>query len=113
MFDRVTKYINGHGEFVDANKIKVTHRDMNQKETGKLSTETEVVTGEKILIAVGGRPDYPNTDGLRRLAISSDDLFSLKDPPGKTLIIGAGCILWYDLVSKKPVVTGTSLIVHS
>lgn len=48
---------------------------------------------EKIVIAVGGRPRYPDIPGASEFGITSDDIFSLQNPPGKTLIVGAGCIL--------------------
>lgn len=54
--------------------------------------KVETVTADKILIAVGGRPNYPNLPGAREYCITSDDLFSLKEEPGKTLIIGASYI---------------------
>jgi thioredoxin reductase (NADPH) len=45
------------------------------------------------VIAVGGRPRYPDIPGALQYGITSDDLFSLENPPGKTLVVGAGCIL--------------------
>lgn len=48
---------------------------------------------------MGGRPRYPDIPGAE-YGITSDDLFSLERAPGKTLIIGAGCIpfqILYDL----------------
>lgn len=46
-----------------------------------------------ILIAVGGRPSFlPNIPYADNLVITSDDLFSMKKPPGKTLIVGASYI---------------------
>lgn len=51
-----------------------------------------VITADKILIAVGGRPTVVNNPGVREYAITSDDLFSLSHPPGKTLCVGAGYI---------------------
>lgn len=53
---------------------------------------TEKVTAKRILIAVGGRPTYLDVPGSREYCISSDDLFWMKNPPGKTLVIGAGYI---------------------
>lgn len=41
---------------------------------------------------MGGRPVYPDFEGARELCLSSDDIFSLVEPPGKTLIIGASYI---------------------
>jgi len=41
---------------------------------------------------VGGRPRYPDIPNIKELAITSDDIFHLKRPPKKTLIIGAACV---------------------
>ncbi|XP_054257802.1 thioredoxin reductase 1, mitochondrial-like isoform X2 [Macrosteles quadrilineatus] len=87
----VTQYLNGLGEFVDAKTVKVTLVKKKSK-TGELSTNTKIVKGKYILIAVGGRPKYPEIPGALQYAITSDDLFSLSNPPGKTLIIGGGYI---------------------
>lgn len=56
----------------------------------KNKTEKELKT-KYALIATGGRPNYPDIPGAE-YGISSDDIFSLSSPPGKTLIIGAGYI---------------------
>lgn len=50
------------------------------------------MTADKIVIAVGGRPSYPNIPGDKEFGITSDDIFSLKKSPGKTLCIGASYI---------------------
>ena len=43
------------------------------------------------MIATGGRPrQHPNIPA--DVAITSDDLFSLKEDPGKTLVVGGGYI---------------------
>ena len=54
--------------------------------------EVQTVTADKIIIAVGGRPSYPGIPGDTELGISSDDIFSIKKAPGKTLIIGASYV---------------------
>ena len=41
-----------------------------------------MITTDKILVATGERPRYPDIPGAEH-AISSDDLFSLAEPPGK------------------------------
>lgn len=41
---------------------------------------------------MGGRPSYPGIPGDKEFGITSDDLFSLKKTPGKTLIVGASYI---------------------
>lgn len=76
------KYHNALAKVLDAHTIELTD--------GK--GKVEKVTADKICIAVGGRPNYPNIEGAKELCITSDDLFSLKKAPGKTLIIGASYI---------------------
>jgi thioredoxin reductase (NADPH) len=50
------------------------------------------VTADKIVIAVGGRPNYPEIPGAKEYGITSDDMFALKKTPGKTLVVGASYI---------------------
>ncbi|XKL63005.1 hypothetical protein PGB90_005369 [Kerria lacca] len=50
------------------------------------------IRGDNIVIAVGLRPIYPDFPGALEFCITSDDIFSLKEAPGKTVIIGAGYI---------------------
>ena len=76
------KYFNSYAKMVDAHTIELTNKD------GVTST----VTADKVLIAVGGRPVYPEVEGAKELCITSDDLFSLKTSPGKVLCIGASYI---------------------
>ncbi len=40
----------------------------------------------------GGRPHYPDIPGAVEYSITSDDLFSLDTPPGKTLVVGASYV---------------------
>jgi pyruvate/2-oxoglutarate dehydrogenase complex dihydrolipoamide dehydrogenase (E3) component len=61
------KYFNSYASFHDAHTI---HLD-----NGKTQ---ETVTADKIVIAVGGRPQYPGIPGDREFGITSDDIFSLK-----------------------------------
>uniref|UniRef100_A0A1I8GBQ0 thioredoxin-disulfide reductase (NADPH) n=1 Tax=Macrostomum lignano TaxID=282301 RepID=A0A1I8GBQ0_9PLAT len=54
--------------------------------------ETEY-TAQKILVAVGERPNYPaGVPGAQELGITSDDLFSLDKPPGETVVVGASYV---------------------
>ena len=50
------------------------------------------MTANKIVIAVGGRPSYPDIPGAKEYGITSDDLFALKKTPGKTLVVGASYV---------------------
>lgn len=80
--DKKIEYINGLGEFKDPHTLIATLKNGSKKE----------LTAKNIVIAVGGRPHYPEIPGALEYAISSDDIFSLGHPPGKTLVVGAGYI---------------------
>ena len=57
-----------------------------------MKNKTEkVLTAKHIVIAVGGRPKYPEIPGALEFGHTSDDIFSLEKAPGKTLVVGAGC----------------------
>ncbi|XP_028038155.1 thioredoxin reductase 1, mitochondrial isoform X2 [Bombyx mandarina] len=75
-------YVNGLGEFKDPHTLIATLKNGSKKE----------ITAKNIVIAVGGRPHYPDIPGAVEYCISSDDIFSLGHPPGKTLVVGAGYI---------------------
>lgn len=59
--------------------------------TVELADGTRVSAGH-ILIATGGRPQLPPIDGLKEVAIVSDDVFLTEKQPQSILIIGAGYI---------------------
>lgn len=74
-------YLNKLGKFMDAHTLEVTDKK------GKVST----ITASRFIVATGGRPSALNCEGAE-LAISSDDIFSLEENPGKTLCVGASYI---------------------
>jgi len=76
------KFFNSYAKFTDAHTISL--------DNGK--GKVEQVTAEKICIAVGGRPSYPGIPGDKEFGITSDDMFSLKKAPGKTLVVGASYV---------------------
>jgi thioredoxin reductase (NADPH) len=76
------KYFNSYATFTDAHTISC--------DNGKGKIES--VTADKIVIATGGRPSYPGIPGDKEFGITSDDVFSLKEAPGKTLVIGASYV---------------------
>ncbi|KDR20063.1 thioredoxin reductase 2, mitochondrial-like isoform X1 [Zootermopsis nevadensis] len=80
--DKKIDYYNGHGQFENPCTVKVVMKN------GKEHT----LTASHFVIAVGGRPRYPDIPGALQYGITSDDLFSLENPPGKTLVVGAGYI---------------------
>ncbi|KAK9890644.1 hypothetical protein WA026_012004 [Henosepilachna vigintioctopunctata] len=79
--DKKVEYINGLGVFKDPHTV---HTVTPKGE--------RTLTAKYFLIAVGGRPKYPNVPGALEYGISSDDIFSLQKEPGKTMVIGAGYI---------------------
>ncbi|OCT98318.1 thioredoxin reductase 2, mitochondrial [Xenopus laevis] len=81
--DKKVKYFNLKANFVDEHCIRgVT----------KAGKET-LVTAQNIVIATGGRPKYPtHVPGALEYGITSDDLFWLKESPGKTLVVGASYV---------------------
>ena len=74
-------YLNQLGKFLDSHTLEV----MDKK--GIRST----ITSSRFVVAVGGRPTCLDCEG-GELAISSDDIFSLTDEPGKVLCVGASYI---------------------
>uniref|UniRef100_A0A1I7U629 Thioredoxin-disulfide reductase n=1 Tax=Caenorhabditis tropicalis TaxID=1561998 RepID=A0A1I7U629_9PELO len=81
--DKGIKYYNAFAEFLENGQILVTGVDKKKTQT--------LLTAPHILIATGLRPKYPDVPGAK-LGISSDDLFTLPSPPGKTLVVGAGYV---------------------
>ncbi|KNA00438.1 thioredoxin reductase 2 [Plasmodium vivax North Korean] len=79
------KYINGLASLKDEHTVAYYLKgDMSQEET---------ITAKYILIATGCRPHIPeDVEGARELSITSDDIFSMKKVPGKTLIVGASYV---------------------
>eukprot|EP00276_Gloeochaete_wittrockiana_P007253 CAMPEP_0184657344 /NCGR_PEP_ID=MMETSP0308-20130426/19026_1 /TAXON_ID=38269 /ORGANISM="Gloeochaete witrockiana, Strain SAG 46.84" /LENGTH=509 /DNA_ID=CAMNT_0027095079 /DNA_START=241 /DNA_END=1770 /DNA_ORIENTATION=- len=76
------KYINALARFSGPHAVSYS-----------LQGEEKTITAKYIVIAVGGRPTIPtDVPGALELAITSDDIFSLKRAPGKTLCIGGGYV---------------------
>eukprot|EP00455_Lapot_gusevi_P008153 TRINITY_DN1351_c0_g1_i6.p1 TRINITY_DN1351_c0_g1~~TRINITY_DN1351_c0_g1_i6.p1 ORF type:complete len:509 (+),score=165.64 TRINITY_DN1351_c0_g1_i6:73-1599(+) len=79
------EYINAYASFVDPHTVQYTVKK------GK-TEEQKITTAQYFILAVGGRPKYPNIPGAVEHCITSDDIFSLNRAPGKTLCVGAGYI---------------------
>eukprot|EP01097_Dermamoeba_algensis_P007424 TRINITY_DN4682_c0_g1_i1.p1 TRINITY_DN4682_c0_g1~~TRINITY_DN4682_c0_g1_i1.p1 ORF type:complete len:559 (-),score=157.55 TRINITY_DN4682_c0_g1_i1:309-1892(-) len=102
MVDRVQQYIhsiNSGYERMDIRIHKVKYHnelavflDRHTIEgTDKKGKKTKY-TARRFVIAVGGRPTYPNIPGAKEFGITSDDIFSLGTPPGKTCVVGASYV---------------------
>lgn len=74
-------YLNKLGSFRGTNELACTDAK------GK----TEIITAARFVLAVGGRPTSLDCPGAE-YAISSDDIFSLDQAPGKTCVVGAGYV---------------------
>ncbi|GBG90596.1 hypothetical protein CBR_g50939 [Chara braunii] len=80
--DEKIDYINAYGRFTNPHTLECKDR------RGKVQN----ITSRRFVIAVGGRPRYLGVEGDKELCITSDDIFSLDGPPGKTLCVGASYI---------------------
>ncbi len=100
--------IEGWAHFIDSNTVEITSTD-NDKLSRKIS-------GDRILIAVGGRPVRPDVVGAD-LGWVSDDLFLLNSFPKEVVVVGAGfiacefaCILNSLGVQVRQIVRGNNLL---
>eukprot|EP00904_Undaria_pinnatifida_P007514 jgi/Undpi1/3893/HiC_scaffold_16.g07261.m1 len=75
------EYVNALGRLQDKHTVIAT--DKHGKE--------RAMSCGNVVIAVGGRPKELACEG-GELAMTSDDIFSLKTPPGKTLVVGASYV---------------------
>lgn len=76
-------YLNAYARMVDPHTIKTVDKKGVEKQ----------VTARYVVLATGGRPRVPDdVPGAKEHAITSDDVFSLPQSPGKTLIVGASYI---------------------
>ncbi|XP_048199459.1 thioredoxin reductase 2, mitochondrial isoform X3 [Perognathus longimembris pacificus] len=81
--DRKVKYFNIKASFVNKHTVRGVAK--GGKET--------LLSAEHIVIATGGRPKYPtHIEGALEYGITSDDIFWLKESPGKTLVVGASYV---------------------
>ncbi len=74
--------VRGWGRFHDAHTISVA---------AAADTTPQLLHGERILVAVGGRPQRPAIPGAE-LGWLSDDMFELEQLPERMVVVGAGFI---------------------
>ncbi|PAV85471.1 hypothetical protein WR25_09459 [Diploscapter pachys] len=77
------KYYKAWASFVDKNTVKTVSADKKKTEI--------LIRAPKIVVATGLRPKYPDIPGAEH-GITSDDFFTWKNPPGKTLVAGASYV---------------------
>ena len=67
-----------YATFIDPHTIQTVDKKGKEKK----------ISARNIIIATGGRPRYPDIPGAKEFGITSDDIFSLPNSPGKTLLVG-------------------------
>lgn len=94
-----TAYVNCLAAFHDANTLVYTNQKSaleDYLQTDKIDSEKMgKITADHIVVAVGGRPSYLKESACtnnHKFAITSDDIFSQSQAPGKTLVVGGGYI---------------------
>ncbi|CAK6440282.1 unnamed protein product [Pipistrellus nathusii] len=81
--ERKVSYFNMKASFVDEHVVRGVTK--GGKET--------LLSAKHIVIATGGRPRYPTEiEGALEHGITSDDIFWLKESPGKTLVVGGSYV---------------------
>lgn len=82
-------FFTGRARFVDANTISVSPTYL--KATGGSDVE-RLITADRTVIAVGGKPTRPTGIEGAELGFDSDGFFDLKDLPKRVVVVGAGYI---------------------
>eukprot|EP00756_Hemistasia_phaeocysticola_P000819 Hpha_TRINITY_DN10587_c0_g1::TRINITY_DN10587_c0_g1_i1::g.31425::m.31425/K00384/trxB, TRR; thioredoxin reductase (NADPH) len=75
-------YKNALAKFVDPHTIEATNK----------KGAVEKITARRFILAMGGRPNYPDIPGAKEYGITSDDVFALEKHPGEVLVVGASYI---------------------
>ncbi|MGB3614694.1 MAG: glutathione-disulfide reductase [Elainellaceae cyanobacterium] len=84
--------LNGiYQRMLDNSNVKIFRDRARFIDPHTLQVGDRQVTAEKVLIAVGGEPSYPDIPGIE-YAITSDDIFSFPRFPKQIVILGGGYI---------------------
>jgi len=83
MIEKGVKYFNRFASMENEHTVVLTD-PKTKKEERK--------TAKYIVVAVGGRPAFPDIPGAKEYGISSDDIFWMEENPGKTLCVGASYV---------------------
>lgn len=82
------EYIPGTATFEDSNTVSVSPLEDGEGTEG----EPRLITAKHIMIATGGRPYFPDGEGVIEHCISSDGFFELEELPKVVVVVGAGYI---------------------
>ncbi|NEO59479.1 MAG: glutathione-disulfide reductase [Moorea sp. SIO4G2] len=87
-----TERLNGiYQRMLDNSKVELFQGYAKFADSHTIDIGGRKVTAQKILIAVGGHPVKPDIPGIEH-AITSDDIFHLKEQPKRIVILGGGYI---------------------
>ncbi|MGQ9870257.1 glutathione-disulfide reductase [Leptodesmis sp.] len=86
--DRLNKI---YQRMLDNSKVEVFRSHARFIDPHTIEVGDKTVTADKVLIAVGGKPFLPNILGIEH-AITSNEMFHLKEQPKRIVIIGGGYI---------------------
>ncbi|OLT62601.1 glutathione-disulfide reductase [Moorena bouillonii] len=87
-----TERLNGiYQRMLDKSKVELFQGYAKFADSHTIDIGGRKVTAQKILIAVGGYPVKPDIPGIEH-AITSDDIFHLKEQPKRIVILGGGYI---------------------
>lgn len=78
--EKKVDYLNAFARFVDQHTVECSAKSTTKRFTSK-----------RFVVCIGGRPQYLEIPG-KEYCITSDDIFSLKNSPGKTLVVGASYV---------------------
>ncbi|MEO0837342.1 MAG: glutathione-disulfide reductase [Cyanobacteria bacterium J06643_5] len=80
-----------HINFLERAGVELIQSRASLVDEHTIEVDGRKVTADKILIAVGGRPTKPDIPGMEH-AITSNEIFHLKEKPKHMAVIGAGYI---------------------
>ncbi len=89
--DEVTRLNGIYGRMLDGSKVELFQGHGKFVDSHTIAIGEQVVTAEKVLIAVGGKPVKPDFPGAE-YTITSDDIFTLPEQPKHLVVLGGGYI---------------------
>lgn len=89
----ITRLEGIYGSLLSASGVetRADHATLISPNSVRLHASQEILTGDKILIATGGKPFLPKIPGIEH-AITSNEAFDLENLPKSILIVGGGYI---------------------
>jgi glutathione reductase (NADPH) len=71
--------------------VQIFRAEARLQDAHTIALDNQTITADKILLAVGGKPRKPDIPGSEH-ALTSDDMFTLKQLPQRLAIVGGGYI---------------------